>query len=304
MSRIVIKKVGFKGWANCISLTNDIIEVIVTTDVGPRIIYYGFKDSHNEFYEETEQIGTTGGDEWKIYGGHRLWHSPEVKPRTYALDNEKVNWRRIKNGIRVTQPIESLTGLVKEMDITLCEETSGLIINHKIKNAAQWDIAFALWALTVMAPGGREIIPEITEDTVLLPNRSITLWPYTKMNDRRLTWGDSYIMLDQDINAATPVKIGLPVSDGWAAYINKGHMFVKMFDYCGCCEYPDNGCSYETYTNSLMLEMESLSPMTLLPPGETAQHLEKWHLFDNVIKPEKEGDIVKNILPMINRIRE
>ena len=29
------------------------------------------------FKEYDEQMGKTGGDEWRIYGGHRLWIAPE-----------------------------------------------------------------------------------------------------------------------------------------------------------------------------------------------------------------------------------
>ena len=32
---------------------------------------------------QTLEKGKTGGSEWHIYGGHRLWHAPEVMPRTY-----------------------------------------------------------------------------------------------------------------------------------------------------------------------------------------------------------------------------
>ena len=65
---------GYKygGWDNCIKLENDEIELVITADVGPRIIRFGFKDSQNLFKEFSDQIGTTGGDEWKLYGGHRL----------------------------------------------------------------------------------------------------------------------------------------------------------------------------------------------------------------------------------------
>jgi hypothetical protein len=38
MGEITIRKIEYKGWKNCIEITNGIIDLIATTDVGPRII--------------------------------------------------------------------------------------------------------------------------------------------------------------------------------------------------------------------------------------------------------------------------
>ncbi|MDP8214012.1 MAG: hypothetical protein RAO92_03640 [Candidatus Euphemobacter frigidus] len=83
MSAVRIEKFTCGGWKNCLRLTNGLVEVVVTTDVGPRVIRYGFSDAPNMFCEVEKDRGRIGGDEWRMYGGHRLWHSPEDNPRTY-----------------------------------------------------------------------------------------------------------------------------------------------------------------------------------------------------------------------------
>jgi len=70
--------VYFEGWPNCIRMSNREIELIITTDVGPRIIRCGYINGQNLLYIAGTEKGTTGGSEWHIYGGHRLWHAPEV----------------------------------------------------------------------------------------------------------------------------------------------------------------------------------------------------------------------------------
>ncbi len=57
----VTKKYKFGGWENCVKLENDEIELVVTTDIGPRIIRFAFKDGQNLFKEFSDQIGKTGG---------------------------------------------------------------------------------------------------------------------------------------------------------------------------------------------------------------------------------------------------
>lgn len=300
MSEVSIAKKEYKGWKNCIEVSNGIIDLIATTDVGPRIIRFGFVGKENEFCEVPEHIGTTGGDEWKMYGGHRLWHSPENKPRTYNPDNFKIDFKKKKNGIKLIQPVEPLTHIRKEVEVTLSPDSAKVTVMHKLTNEGTWTVELAAWAITVMAAGGREIIPLVKKDTGLLPNMMISLWPYTKLNDPRVYWGEKYITLKQDVNAATPFKLGLPNENGWAAYANHGHLFVKQYEHIEGVIYPDfSASSYETYTNDFMLEMETLSPLVMLEPGCSVEHTENWYLYDNVKMPADEKEIEEIILPLI-----
>src|ERR1041384_8610119 len=74
------QRVSYDGWPNCVRLTNGQVELIVTTDVGPRVIRFGFVGGQNLFKEFKDQVGKTGGDEWRGYGGHRLWDAPGAAP--------------------------------------------------------------------------------------------------------------------------------------------------------------------------------------------------------------------------------
>lgn len=299
---IQISKMDYKGWKNSISVTNGIVDLVATTDVGPRIIRFGFAGKENELCEVAEQVGTTGGDQWKIYGGHRLWHSPENDPRTLQPDNTKIAWRKKKNGIVLDQPAEPWTNIKKEMEIVMSPDSASVTVIHRQTNQGAWEIELSVWAITVMAAGGREIIPINTRDTGLLPNRMLSLWPYAKMNDKRVTWGEKYIFLNQDTKADGPFKIGMPNESGWAAYANHGRLFVKQYEHIDGVDYPDySASSYETYTNSFMLEMETLSPLVLLGPGETVEHTETWTLYDNVKVPKSEKEVEQIVLPLIGK---
>ena len=87
---VKIEKTSYDGWPNCYRITNGEVELIVTTDVGPRVIRYGFVGGQNLFKEFKEQLGKSGEKEWQARGGHRLWFSPEDAKLTYALDNGPV----------------------------------------------------------------------------------------------------------------------------------------------------------------------------------------------------------------------
>lgn len=287
---IKIDKINFLGWENSIKLSNGIIDVVATTDIGPRIVRFGFENNVNEFNLDPKTIGLKGGDEYRYYGGHRLWHSPEDRKRTYIPDNDEVDWHEIENGVRLIQKPEKWVNTQKQIDIILSPDESRVRLVHRITNLGAWPIELSAWTITVLNTEGIEIIPQPNKDTDLLPNRQIVLWPYSKMNDKRVYWGEKYIALKQDPNNKAPFKLGINNQEGWAAYARGGHLFVKRYYPQHDATYPDFGVSFETYTNDWMLEIETLSPFTKLQPGETVEHVEEWELYNNVnIKDIDEG---------------
>src|SRR6516164_5989302 len=54
---VSVEKVAYKGWQNCYRVSNGTVEVIVTGDVGPRIIRYAFIGGQNLFKEYADQLG-------------------------------------------------------------------------------------------------------------------------------------------------------------------------------------------------------------------------------------------------------
>jgi hypothetical protein len=301
-----MEEMAYKGWANCRRLANRSVELIITGDVGPRIIRFGFVGGENEFREYPQMLGRTGDKEWLIYGGHRLWHAPEDVPRSYVPDNGPVSVEDQGEFVRVVQPVEAGTGIQKELDVTLSAKEAHVKVTHRLRNTGAWPVELAAWALSVMEQGGRAVIPlppRGSNTAKMLPTSLLSLWAYTDMSDPRWTWGEKYIMLRQDPKAKKPQKAGTTAPDGWAAYARGGHLFLKKFAYREGAGYPDFGCSVETFTNADMLELETLGPMTTLAPGATVEHVEDWFLFDGVGEPRNDADIDKNILPKIKTAR-
>ena len=125
---VKIYEAPYAGWEKCLFLENGIVQLVITLEVGPRIIRYALIDGENMLCEKEDQVGTTGGDEWKIYGGHRLWSSPEVKPRTYPADNFPVKYTVDGSSVTVTPDAEELSKTHKEMVITLAEDSSRVTV--------------------------------------------------------------------------------------------------------------------------------------------------------------------------------
>ena len=256
--------------------------VVCRTACGARL---GFPDGdergENVLKQYAEQLGGSGESDWKIRGGHRLWVAPEDVGITYAPDNGPVaHEAHGEDTLRLTQAAASPYWVEKHLTLTLDAAGPGVTLHHEIVNRGPAPLQFAVWALTVMTPGGVEVIPQPPlgeHPRDLLPNRRMIVWPFTDLSDPRLHLGPHLFTLRQQADGR-PLKIGLCHAGGWAGYLLGRRFFAKTVAHDPNAVYADDGCNFETFTNHEMLEVESLAPLRTLAPGESAEHVERWTL--------------------------
>jgi len=181
-----MKKITFQGWKNCIELTNGDFRIVVTTEIGPRIVgaFLGPKGA-NLLYLDKKLLGTSNQKAWTNYGGHRIWHAPEDSVRSYCPDSRKVVMAELRDGgVAFMAPREELTGIVKTINV-YPEGNNSFRIEHQIRNEGLWDIEAAAWGITQLMPGGTAILPMNHGPEGLVPNRSVNFWPYARPSDPR-----------------------------------------------------------------------------------------------------------------------
>jgi hypothetical protein len=307
----MLERISYRGWKNAYKFSNGTVQLIVLADVGPRIIVYGFSNAENILHEVTADAGLTGGNEFRLYGGHRLWVSPEVE-RTYFPDNRPVSVSTQGNTATFTAPVEDFspgTDLQKELKVELSDSASQVTITHRITNQGKQVTQLAPWAPTMMRAGGRAILP--------LPARAgmdkdhfqsvgpLTLWSFTDLADPRWILGTEYIQLKQqppDSPRFQEQMTGVFNPAGWGAYFCAGTLFVKRAPVMPGATYPDFGCNFEVFTNPNFLELETLGPKIELQPGESVTHIENWELFGNVPAGEHDDWIRSAVLPLVSRM--
>src|SRR5579862_2073808 len=181
--------VPYGGWKRCARLVSGELEMIVTLEVGPRVIRFGQIGGPNEFVEYPGDMGKTGGNEYRSYGGHRLWIAPEEMPKTYYPDNASVEYEMEGEWHIFTSPVEAF---LVQKQVRIKPEKNGFAIEHRVYNRNAYAIELAPWALTVMATGGECIFPQAKfgiHAENLLPVRPMVMWAYTNMMDKRWTCG-------------------------------------------------------------------------------------------------------------------
>ncbi|MCW5936140.1 MAG: hypothetical protein KIT11_02390 [Fimbriimonadaceae bacterium] len=267
----------FGGWDRCAWLSNGEVEAVVTLEVGPRVLRFGRPGGPNHFAVYERHAGLTGGDDYRSYGGHRLWTAPEIPGITNEPDNQPVALAETDDGLRFSTPI-GVAGVAKSM--TLAWEEDALVVRHRVENQSSGLRPLAPWAISVMAPGGVCLFPlpePRDHGDALQPGGPLVLWRYTDLSDPRWEIGRRIARLRQSKEGAAQ-KVGSFVEQGWAAHTNFNEVFIKSFSAEAGKAYTDFGCNFEIFTRHDMLEVESLGTYQILSPGDSVEHVERWRL--------------------------
>lgn len=290
---------NYQNLGRALRLYDDKKEAIVTLDVGPRIMHVSLLGMPS-MIETNANLSEAlpDGKTWRVYGGHRTWHSPEAYPRSYQADDEPLeSYELLEDGIRMVQKQENWTQIQKAMELHFTDR--GFRVVNSMTNNNAWTIEMAVWALTIGSRGGREVCPVVQRNTGLQTNTGYRCWPYSRMDDHRAHWGKLYIVVDNDPTDDSAFKFGYENEAGWIAYFNHDQCFVKKFGHIRGATYPDQNSSYQTYTSSWGIELESLSPLYQVKPGKTITHEEEWYVVSSEGLPSyNEDEISKKLEPI------
>ncbi|NCP86700.1 MAG: hypothetical protein CO094_00865 [Anaerolineae bacterium CG_4_9_14_3_um_filter_57_17] len=284
---------------NLYTLENRFLRLDLLAD-SPRIVRLCAFGGQNLFAELGEQAVSTAFGEFFFRGGHRLWHAPEAMPRTY-LPDAGATLSKIPGGARLDAPAEPWTHIAKSLEVRLNPNAAQVFLRHELRNEGPWAVELAPWALTMFRLGGVAVFPQAqgnVDAAGLLPNRQLTLWPYTHLNDPRLILRDDFILLRADPEGKSAIKLGYFNPSGWQAYFIENTLFVKRFNPLPGANFPDGGCNTESYCNHQFLELESLGALTRLEPGASIEHLETWEIYSGLepaLLPDEISRLMANL---------
>ena len=290
----------------CVRMSNGTVDVWLATEVGPRIVRYGFVGGDNLLAWGLTDVVQTDLGTWRPMGGHRLWLAPEHMPRSYSPDNDPVDVQVSGGTVTLTQPVEPKTGIQKVLTVTLADTGTAVTVGHRLVNKSLWDVEVSPWALTIMNTGGTVLLPQepyASHDDALLPARAMTLWAYTDLSDPRWQIGPRFLRLRTDAARAGSQKVGIANTRGWAAYHRNRDLFVKRYAWDHTARYPDFGVNTEAYTAGAFIELETLGALVSLAPGASAAHEERWYLFKDVEQPASDDALDKVLAPRLASTR-
>ena len=264
----------------CLQFEHAGIQCIVTTEVGPRVLFFGRPNGFNHFFVKAEHMGLRDGL-YHSFGGHRLWLAPEDRLRTYTPDSSPVKVEATASSITLASGPDCF-GVSKSIRFVF-DAQNAIRVDHWFTNFGIQEIQHAPWAVTVMAPGGFLTVPMHTirpQSENLLPVSPLVLWGYTDLSDERYSIHREVIRLRQ-LPVESPTKFGICLEKGIASYSNAGQSFLKIWETDPQSTFTDMGCNFEAYTRHDMLEVESLGSIQQVQPGcKSNVHTEFWQLIE------------------------
>lgn len=263
-------------------ISNAHLKLEFLRDAGPRIVRLIPAAGNANLFAETPHIRLPSPyGPYPLYGGHRLWIAPENPSHTYAPENGGVTIEATENGATVHRPAGPHSPIAKTLSITLHHDRPAVTVRHTLRNDGNRPLQLAAWAITQLPPQGVAILPQRTtpaDENGMLPNRQLTLWPYTRWSDPRLELHDDLILVHGRADMPRHFKIGIMNHAGWVAYLGQSYLFVKIIQPQPDQPHADMGCNTELYTDDGFVELETLSPLTHLAPGCQITHEERWEV--------------------------
>ena len=282
-SAMRIERTRFCGWPEAYRCTVGEVELTVVVSVGPRILSLRFKDGENLLHADGDDLRV--GD-WRLYGGHRFTTAPE-SPASYVPDNAPCRAIEQNGSLFIVSP-EAPDGLGRSMRIAGANDSRGFELTHVLCNSSCQEWSGALWAITGLVAAGRVVVPWGCGNdrwrTQMVRYLVHAGTPYANATSRQWQPAADHFVIEP---AAERGKIGLYSDRGWVALLRPDGTFVKR---CPAVapegECPDGGCNVEVYVGADYVELETLSPLTILGPGEVLEHVERWSLLRETFTPE------------------
>lgn len=306
---------SYKQYGRCLRISNGALEILVTIELGPRIIYFGAPGGVNMFFNDDNNVRVTKGEliesvfgegaEYHFYGGHRTWLAPQLMIHTTVPDNDPVPYELIENGVILKPAVLKVIGMRYEMRIVMHPDDAGIDVSVTYINESGVDKSYAVWQISQFAAGGMAIIPlsvprkpfdrskKPTMEqllTPLMPSTQITSFLGAFTNDPRLTIDPMFMTLRMDPSVPGAIKLGTPNIPGYAMYVNNGYVATIRSEYEKGKTYTDMGCGLETYTDNNFLELEMLGPYETIKNGASTTHTETLTLQPAKMPAPKDDD--------------
>ena len=279
-----IEKTTFLKWREAYRLRLGQTEMIVVTEIGPRILSLSIGDGPNLLWvDEGLRVGRgSGEDAWHIYGGHRIWVAPESED-VYAPDNVPCQVQVVNGHFTALAPVSPRTGLQKRLTISASD--GRFVVVQGVRNLGETLYTGAVWALTCVLPKGVVSFPWGRGGAWDL--KKIVYWrrwisSATDPTSRQWQPGPDLFRV---VPTGEVGKVGTNPPEGWVALCRDDATFIKQHRWVEGARYPDEDCSLQVYTCPQFVELETLSPLVTFYPGIEVTHQEVWTLSAQAIDP-------------------
>lgn len=264
-------------WGRCVQVHTTTATALVSLEFGPRIVALTRPSSTTNLLWEEDAAAPAMAGNTRLRAGHRVWTAPETADTwvddevACVVDDE--GW--------IAGPVDG-RGLGRALRVRA--DGDALVVEHRLHNATSSTHTAAAWGITMFPAGAQvevHLPPHQPWPEAVQASTSLALWPYTRLNDPRLVWGERCVTV-RHAPAGPSLKVG-----GWlpsprltvvVEADNQRVVVEKTWQATANAPHADFGCNWEVYADAGVIEAESLTPLVALAPGDTLHHEERWRL--------------------------
>ena len=271
----------FNGFKFVEILTSS-IRVVVTTNFGPRIVFWGRPDGENILLWAP---GKYFRKKWELLGGHRVWVTRPLADEceeTYLEDNHNCEVQCIDCGWTITAPENSYANTRRGITVKLLGENR-LEVDNFLINTGEMLYSGGIWALTCTVPD--------KTTRYGIPLGDDNSWDYCKIvmfrkwDGHTGGYNDDQFVFNEDIMYIKPKgrenKRMIQADKGIIAMHDpeRNILFAKKVKYNREGNYPQ-GCNLAVYIgpDNFMVELETMGSEKTIKPNEYIHNKEIWIL--------------------------
>jgi len=273
---IRVRQMNYEGW-QAVELDNGLLRAVMVPDIA-RVMSLQRTDGPDLFWQDASLFGKTANmsaDQFQNFGGSKLWVAPQTgwgrdwPPVHAALDRGALETTIATDGaLQLRGMACPVAGVRLDRQLALDSGTATLNLEYNMQNTTTSNVAWGIWQVIQVKPGGRVLIPAPEGFRVWDKAGCDYLRHWTREKDL-------LVLHHSDQNG----KISAISSEGWIAYEKGGEVLILEFPADTTALYPDQQGSHEVYSNAGYIELEHVTPLANLAPRETVSTTERWHLL-------------------------
>lgn len=282
---VSVTRVEYAKWPGAWKISNGRCELVIVPQVG-RVMSFSVTGGPNLLWNNEAIAGQTVPKDdhtWHNFGGDKVWPTQQdwwIKytdrngwPPPYSFDGAAQSAEPIQGGVRMTSPKSPEFGTRTVREFVMDADRPLVHVRQWFAKEDGKPVTMTLWAVTQVR----------TPDYALLPTIDGNYKPQGEIVAQSIKQSAGAVSIRND--REKPQKIGAPPDPAgkrnWISGIFGNVMLVESrLVHPG--EYPDGHCCGEIYTaparDGSYVELEMLSPMTELKPGQTLRDDAVWQI--------------------------
>lgn len=277
-----IRDVEHEGLA-AIEIVHAGARMVVVHEVGPRIAAFGPTSGEDLLF--WDRAGEHRRGDWSLRGGHRVWVTrpgADESEETYAADDRPCRVRRGAASIAVVAPPDAAR---LQKAIVVRTVAGGFVVESRVTNASDMIWSGGVWALTCSRPRRRTTYgvplgggPSSWDVFSLVVPRAWGGGHTSRADDPQIAFTRECMVVRPRGNE-TKRMIQAPRGTVGMTDPDLGLTFLKVAPYDPAGAYPlHTNVALYVGPRNFMVEMETMSAMRTLAPGETLTHVERWSI--------------------------